>query len=144
MEKVINISDKARDIILSKPYLFKNMSLEDICKKVIGVIETNIDLLFFSTCGIKSSDWTLKCECDVYTESVFLEVSVDTGTEVYSTNRNLSTLIKKGNNYDEMYVLYFKSLLLPYRDDGTVFIDSFFGRFKNVWDFFPSSLQKCF
>lgn len=142
MEKVINISDKARDIILSKPYLFKNMSLEDICKKVIGVIETNIDLLFFSTCGIKSSDWTLKCECDVYTESVFLEVSVDTGTEVYSTNRNLSTLIKKGNNYDEMYVLYFKSLLLPYRDDGTVFIDSFFGRFKNVWDFSPVHCRK--
>ena len=137
MEKVINISDKARDIILSKPYLFKNMSLEDICKKVIGVIETNIELLFFSTAGINSSDFTLKCECDVYTESVFLEVSVNTGTEVYSTSRNLSTLIKKGNNYDEMYVSYFKSLLLPYRDDGTVFIDSFFGRFKNVWDFSP-------
>ena len=137
MEKIINISDKARDIILSKPYLFKNMSLEDICKKVIGVIETNIELLFFSTAGINSSDFTLKCECDVYTESVFLEVSVDTGTEVYSTSRNLSTLIKKGNNYDEMYVSYFKSLLLPYRDDGIVFIDSFFGRFKNVWDFSP-------
>lgn len=137
MEKVIKISDKARDIILSKPYLFKNMSLEDICKKVIGVIETNIELLFFSTAGINSSDFTLKCECDVYVESVFLEVSVNTGTEVYSTSRNLSSLIKKGNNYDEMYVSYFKSLLLPYRDDGTVFIDSFFGRFKNVWDFSP-------
>lgn len=135
MEKVIKISDKARDIILSKPYLFKNMSLENIERKVIGVIETNIDLLFNSTAGIKSSDWTLKCECDVYTESVFLEVSVDTGTEVYSTSRNLATLIKKGNNYDELYVSYFKSLLLPYRDDGTVRIDSFFGRFKNVWDF---------
>ena len=142
MEKVIKISDKARDIILSKPYLFKNMSLEDICKKVIGVIETNIDLLFFSTCGIKSSDWTLKCECNVYTESVFLEVSVDTGTEVYSTSRNLATLIKKGNNYDELYVSYFKTLLLPYRDDGTVLIDSFFGRFKNVWDFSPVHCTK--
>lgn len=142
MEKVIKISDKARDIILSKPYLFKNISLEDICKKVIGVIETNIDLLFFSTAGIKSSDWTLKCECNVYTESVFLEVSVDTGTEVYSTSRNLATLIKKGNNYDELYVSYFKSLLLPYRDDGTVLIDSFFGRFKNVWDFSPVHCTK--
>lgn len=142
MEKVINISDKAKDIILSKPYLFKNMSLEDICKKVIGVIETNIELLFFSTAGINLSDWTLKCECDVYTESVFLEVSVNTGTEVYSTSRNLSTLIKKGNNYGELYVSYFKSLLLPYRDDGTIFIDSFFGRFKNVWDFSPVHCTK--
>lgn len=142
MEKVINISDKAKDIILSKPYLFKNMSLEDICKKVIGVIETNIELLFFSTAGINLSDWTLKCECDVYTENVFLEVSVNTGTEVYSTSRNLSTLIKKGNNYGELYVSYFKSLLLPYRDDGTIFIDSFFGRFKNVWDFSPVHCTK--
>ena len=142
MEKVIKISDKARDIILSKPYLFKNMSLENIERKVIGVIETNIDLLFNSTAGIKSSDWTLKCECDVYAESVFLEVSVDTGTEVYSTSRNLSTLIKKGNDYDELYVSYFKSLLLPYRNDGTIFIDSFFGRFKNVWDFSPVHCTK--
>lgn len=142
MEKVINISDKARDIILSKPYLFKNMSLEDIERKVIFVIGKSIHLLFIRTAGIDCSDWTLKCECDVYTESVFLEVSVDTGTEVYSTSRNLSSLIKKVNAYDEMYVSYFKSLLLPYRDDGIVFIDSFFGRFKNVWDFSPVHCTK--
>lgn len=142
MEKVINISDKARDIILSKPYLFKNMSLEDIERKVIFVIGKSIHLLFIRTAGINYSDFTLKCECNVYTESVFLEVSVDTGTEVYSTSRNLSTLIKKGNNYEELYVSYFKSLLLPYRDDGTVLIDSFFGRFKNVWDFSPVHCTK--
>lgn len=142
MEKVINISDKARDIILSKPYLFKNMSLEDIKRKVIFAIGKSIHLLFIRTAGIDCSDWTLKCECDVYTESIFLEVSVDTGAEVYSTSRNLSSLIKKGNVYDEMYVSYFKSLLLPYRDDGTVIIDSFFGRFKNVWDFSPVHCSK--
>ena len=142
MEKVINISDKARDIILSKPYLFKNMGLEDIERKVIFVIGKSIHLLFIRTAGIDCSDRTLKCECDVYTESVFLEVSVDTGTEVYSTGRNPSSLIKKVNAYDEMHVSYFKSLLLPYRDDGIVFIDSFFGRFKNVWDFSPVHCTK--
>lgn len=142
MEKVINISDKARDIILSKPYLFKNMSLEDIERKVISAIGKSIHLLFIRTAGIDCSDWTLICECDVYVESVFLDVSVDTGAEVYSTSNKLSSIIKKGKDYEDFYVSYFKSLLLPYREDRTVIIDSFFGRFKNVWDFSPVHCSK--
>lgn len=142
MEKVINISDKARDIILSKPYLFKNMSLEDIERKVIFTIGKSIHLLFIRTAGIDCSDWTLKCECDVYVESVFLDVSVDTGAEVYSTSNKLSSIINKGKDYKDFYVSYFKSLLSSYMEDGTVIIDSLFGRFKNVWDFSPVHCRK--
>ena len=144
MEKVINISDKARDIILSKPYLFKNMSLEDIERKVIFAIGKSIHLLFIRTAGIDCSDWTLKCECDVYVESVFLDVSVDTGAEVYSTSNKLSSIINKGKDYEDFYVSYFKSLLSSYMEDGTVIIDSLFGRFKNVWDFSPVHCRKVF
>lgn len=142
MEKVINISDKARDIILSKPYLFKNMSLEDIKRKVIFAIGKSIHLLFIRTAGIDCSDWTLKCECDVYVESVFLDVSVDTGVEMYSTSNKLSSIINKGKDYEDFYVSYFKSLLSSYMEDGTVIIDSLFGRFKNVWDFSPVHCRK--
>ena len=142
MEKVINISDKARDIILSKPYLFKNMSLEDIKRKVIFDIGKSIHLLFIRTAGIDCSDWTLKCECDVYVESVFLDVSVDTGAEMYNTSNKLSSIINKGKNYEDFYVSYFKSLLSSYMEDGTVIIDSLFGRFKNVWDFSPVHCRK--
>lgn len=142
MEKVINISDKARDIILSKPYLFKNMSLEDIKRKVIFAIGKSIHLLFIRTAGIDCSDWTLKCECDVYVESVFLDVSVDTGAEMYSTSNKLSSIINKGKDYEDFYVSYFKSLLSSYMEDGTVIIDSLFGRFKNVWDFSPVHCRK--
>lgn len=142
MEKVINISDKARDIILSKPYLFKNMSLEDIERKVIFAIGKSIHLLFIRTAGIDCSDWTLKCECDVYVESVFLDVSVDTGAEMYSTSNKLSSIINKGKDYEDFYVSYFKSLLSSYMEDGTVIIDSLFGRFKNVWDFSPVHCRK--
>ena len=142
MEKVINISNKARDIILSKPYLFKNMSLEDIERKVIFAIGKSIHLLFIRTAGIDCSDWTLKCECDVYVESVFLDVSVDTGAEVYSTSNKLSSIINKGKDYEDFYVSYFKSLLSSYMEDGTVIIDSLFGRFKNVWDFSPVHCRK--
>ena len=144
MEKVINISDKARDIILSKPYLFKNMSLEDIKRKVIFAIGKSIHLLFIRTAGIDCSDWTLKCECDVYVESVFLDISVDTGAEVYSTSNKLSSIINKGKDYEDFYVSYFKSLLSSYMEDGTVIIDSLFGRFKNVWDFSPVHCKKVF
>ena len=142
MEKVIKISDEARDIILSKPYLFKNMSLEDIEQKVISAIGKSIHLLFIRTAGIDCSDWTLKCECDVYVESVFLDVSVDTGAEVYSTSNKLSSIINKGKGYEDFYVSYFKSLLSSYMEDGTVIIDSLFGRFKNVWDFSPVHCTK--
>lgn len=142
MEKVINISDEARDIILSKPYLFKNMRLEDIERKVISAIGKSIHLLFIRTAGIDCSEWTLKCECDVYVESVFLDVSVDTGAEVYSTSNKLSSIINKGKDYEDFYVSYFKSLLSSYMEDGTVIIDSLFGRFKNVWDFSPVHCTK--
>jgi hypothetical protein len=142
MEKVINISDEARDIILSKPYLFKNMRLEDIERKVISAIGKSIHLLFIRTAGIDCSEWTLKCECDVYVESVFLDVSVDTGAEVYSTTNKLSSVINKGKDYEDFYVSYFKSLLSSYMEDGTVIIDSLFGRFKNVWDFSPVHCRK--